>query len=111
MLGQRGESETELFHHPHRQHQQLQQESASSSYTASPAHRARPQPEYKVVNVKEPPLIRDSSFNSIHTSVEIVVVVSLVSRHTFVKMSNTRYNVCMLISEVMQLADRDAVVR
>lgn len=98
MVGERGESETENFYR--------QQESATSSSYASPAHRShlqpqprqlqhqqprenqlpeprQPQPvqlpEYKVVNVKEPPKSYDSSFYCIHTSIEIVVVVSLVS--------------------------------
>lgn len=95
MVRERGESETEHFYR--------QQESATSSSYASPAHRShlqpqprqlqqqprenqlprQPQPvqlpEYKVVNVKEPPKSYDSSFHCIHTSIEIVVVVSLVS--------------------------------
>ncbi|CAL8095277.1 unnamed protein product [Orchesella dallaii] len=57
---------------------QMPLDSTSTSY-ASPAHRQQPrQPEYKVVNVKEPPKSYDRSFYCLHTSVEIVVLVSLI---------------------------------
>lgn len=88
MKGSKSECEADPFYH--------QDESATSSSYASPAHRLHssqqhdrseqprePQPvelpEVRVVNVKEPTKSYDGSFYCIHTSIEIVVVISLVS--------------------------------